>query len=249
MKKSVIFLFCLSIGLLAFGQNQTKEIENTIPYFTGIKNLNATDNDSQHAIINKYLCKQVCYPAKSIKCNREGIEVIKFTVNPTGTVCNFEVINSVCPAIDEAMINALKNTSGMWKPAMQNGRAIASTTEVYRVFKIDDELTANEILEIFRAKATEYFKRGNKQLFVKNNPEKALKLYNKGYNFLPYDESLLMARGICNYELGNNESARNDWNRLKKITLRNQSEIDFKELAQAYCQLEGYSKMLQILMN
>lgn len=247
MKKSVIFLFCLSIGLLAFGQNQTNEKESAIPYFTGVKFLNVSDDGSQQTIINKYLCKQVCYPAKSIQCNREGIEVIQFVVTPEGNVSDFKIVNSVCPAIDEEMVRALKTTDGMWQPALKDGKAVATTTEIYRVFKIDDELTAEEIMEIFTTKATDYFKRGNVQLYVKNNTKKALKLYSKGVQYLPYDESLLMARGLCCYELGDKESANTDWERIKKLAQNKKTQTDYQELARDFTEAKGYSAMMEQL--
>ena len=247
MKKFVFLLVFLAAGLLVAAQNQTPDEPQAQPEFKGYPYRFIADNESSTQAINEYLCKQICYPLKSINCNREGIEVIQFVVNTNGQLSDFKVINSVCPAIDEAMITALQTTNGMWNPAYENGKAVANTTEIYRVFKIDDELTAEEIHKEFTAKATDYFNRANKQLLEKNNPARAKKLYSMGLNYLPFDESLLLGRGLCCYELGDVQSANSDWKRMKELAQKNQTIINVEEIASNYTDLEGYKELKQVL--
>lgn len=247
MKKLVFLFVFLAGGLLAAGQSQNQNDPISQAEFAGHYYRFIADNVSSTQAINEYLCNQICYPLKSINCNREGIEVVQFVVSPSGQLSDFNVINSVCPEIDEAMISALQTTNGMWKPAYKDGKAVANTTEIYRVFKIDDELTAEEIHKEFTAKATDYFNRANKQLLEKNNPARAKKLYSMGLNYLPYDESLLLGRGLCSYELGDIQSANKDWNRMKELAHRNQIAIDIENVASNYSEQEGYDEFKRVM--
>ena len=57
------------------------------------------------------------------------------------------------------------------------------------------------------AKAKWYLCRGDKMLFVKNNPKRALKYINKGLSILPNDDSLLVMQGLCKTKLEYTELA------------------------------------------
>ena len=83
---------------------------------------------------------------------------------------------------------------------------------------------------------------GSSALFVEHKPKKALRYYNKSKRYLPNDKGLLLLRGISNYELGNEENARKDWNRI--VTLGGiVYKSDFSELAE----MKGYKDMTRIL--
>lgn len=47
--------------------------------------------------------------------------------------------------------------------------------------------------------------------------KKALKFYNEGVNYMPCESTLLAARGICKYEMGDEEGAEQDQLRLQKL--------------------------------
>jgi len=115
----------------------------------------------------------------------------------------------------------MKTTNGMWKPGYRNGEPTAMEKEVSILF-IPKDLKYNyyynsEVEKHFTNEATRYFKRGNSNLLVKNNPEKAIKFYNKAVRYRPNNKELLMLRGICNYELGNKEGAIRDWYRIAML--------------------------------
>lgn len=57
------------------------------------------------------------------------------------------------------------------------------------------------------SKAKWYLLKGDKMLFVKNNPKRALKYINKGLSILPNDDSLLAMQGLCNTKLEYTELA------------------------------------------
>ena len=110
--------------------------------------------------------------------------------------------------------------------------------EVAVTFKLNSQVD-------FVAKAQNYLDKANKMLFVKNNPAKAIKYYNRGITLLPYEEVLLAMRGLCNYELGNEDEARKDWERIADISTS--SEIN--EYAMVEKVLEGYKELAQAMNN
>lgn len=141
--------------------------------------------------------------------------MIEFEVTSGGKLTGFKVINSVSPEIDEHVIALLKNTSGMWVPGKINGFPVSMKKEISVAFKWNEfaAFAAKDFTELAR----HYFEKGSKELFVKNQPEKALKHFNIGMRYLPCNESLLMLRGMCRFELGDEAGARQDWGRMKAL--------------------------------
>ncbi len=248
MKKNAIFLICLILSIMAIGQSETQnqrvdieEVEVTPPKFTGIENGAAILEADNSLMVNNYLLKNLISPNKSARSWKEGTEIVQFTVTPSGSVTNFKVINSVSSEIDHEFIRVLKTTNGMWKPGYSNDEPTAMEKEVSMLFKIGD-YDHSEIVKYFTKKATNYFNEGNLNLLVNNKPEKALRLYNKGVRYLPNETGLLLLRGICNYELGNTERARRDWDRIATL-----GGIDPGKFDDELAGMKGYSKMTNIL--
>lgn len=246
MKKSVIFLFCLILTVMVFGQNETKmvkidEVEVTPPKFTGVEDVAAFMQTDYCLLMKNFIQKNMIWPQKATGYHMEGIEVVQFTVTPSGKLTNFEVINSVCSDIDKEVIRVLKTTDGMWKPGLNNGEPVAMEREISVLFGNNED---GEVPKHFTKKATCYFIKGGKDLFVKNKPKKALRYYNKGMQYMPYDKSLLSMRGLCHYELGDKESARKDWNRV--VTL---GGIAYHAIGNDLVEMKGYTEMINILAS
>jgi tetratricopeptide (TPR) repeat protein len=248
MKKNAIFLICLILSIMAIGQSETQnlkvdkeEVEVTPPKFTGIENGAAILEADNSLPIKNYLLKNLNCHGYAADCWEEGTEIVQFTVTPSGKVTSIKVINSVSPKIDEELIRVLKTTNGMWKPGYSNGEPTAMEKEVSLLFKAGD-YNYSAIVEHFNNKALEYFKKGSMNLYVKNKPKKALRFYNKGVQYRPNDKGLLLLRGMCNYELGNNERARRDWNRIANL-----GGIDPGKFDNDLVGMKGYSKMTNIL--
>jgi tetratricopeptide (TPR) repeat protein len=96
---------------------------------------------------------------------------------------------------------------------------------------------------LLEERATEELNKGSIALFEKRNPQKALRKYNRGIKFLPDDESLLIMRGLCKYELGNCTGAIEDWNRLKSLD----EEINMNEYTARIENLKGYDELMTIM--
>ena len=232
---------------MAIGQNETQSLvvdleeEVTPPKFTGIENGAAILETDNSFTVKNYLLKNVICPKRSAECWLEGTEIVQFTITASGNVNNFKVINSVSPDIDKEIIRVLKTTNGMWKPGYLNGEPTAMEKEVSILFRVGD-YNYSEVEKHFTNKATYYFKEGSLNLLVKNNPKKALKHFNNGVRYLPNDTGLLMLRGICNYELGDTESAKRDWDRIVIL-----GGIDTRKFNDDLVGMIGYSKMTNIL--
>jgi tetratricopeptide (TPR) repeat protein len=224
MKKIVNFLICLIFSIMAIGQNETRNLkvdlegfEKSPPKFTGNEN-GAAFLEADNLVLKDYLLKHVISPKLSDVYWREGTEIVQFIVTPSGNISDFKVINSVCPAIDMEMFRLLKTTNGMWKPGYMNGEPTAMEKEVSILFVFEClNYDCIEVEKHFTNQANHYLEKGNSYLLAKNNPKKALKLYNKGVRYRPDNKELLMRRGMCNYELGDAESAKRDWYRIAML--------------------------------
>ena len=248
MKKTAIFLFSLTFSLMVFGQIETKdlmvnleEVVVTPPKFTGVENAAVIFGPSGCELITNFLIKNINYPECAVDSYAEGIEIVEFVITPEGKVTSFKVVNSVCPEIDEEVIRVLETTNGMWKPGLNNGKPVAMEKEVSMCFCVDKS-EFNSVKEHFTNRATEYFKKGSKNLYIKHSAKKALKQYDNGIRYLPNDKSLLYFRGLCRYELGNEEGARRDWNRIVSL-----GGIDIGMIAYDHSEMKGYDEMTKIL--
>lgn len=242
MKTKVLFTIFVMWGFVAFGQQETLispaqigEIKVTPPEFTGIIVAKTTTDLS---LISSYLMGNVSYPDNDAEHGSQGTEVVQFTVTADGNVKDFKVINSVSWEIDQEIIRALKTTDGMWKPGYNNNQKVDMTKEVSLMFCI--RKMEKPVREIFTDRATLSYNKGSKALFEKGNVHKALKCFDDGINYLPYDKGLLMLRGICRYELGNKEGAIEDWNRMSSLG----SDIDMSDYAELLQSMKGYEDLM-----
>jgi tetratricopeptide (TPR) repeat protein len=228
------------IAAFSFAQNQPHDYVNELnenevipPKFCAIDKVIQGET---YENIDEFMSKNIVYPVQSTTCSFQGTELVKFTVNPSGQLTNFAVINSVCKKMDEEVINVLKLTNGMWQPGFVNGSPVAMEKEVSVAFVLHP---SNDFVEM----AKDCMKHGNVLLFEKGNPKKALKYYNMGINLLPNNETLLAARGLCKYEMGDETGADRDWERLKIVAGRNKSASETDILADNFIAMRGYAKM------
>ena len=218
MKTIAIFFSCMMLTIIALGQDQKPnlgEVKVTAPKFAGIENAVEILNAKESETINDFLSKNFNYTDKR-DVKPEGTEVVQFTVTPAGELTDFVIINSVSREIDREMIRVLQTTNGMWIPGYNNNVPYEMPKEASMAF-CNENNSSKTVTEIFKEKATGYFLDGSKALFEKQNPKKALRYYSNAVNYLPYDKSLLLMRGICRFETGDKDGAHQDWTRLKTL--------------------------------
>ncbi len=227
MKTSVIFFAMTLTAVVAFGQEQKlNEIKVTAPIFQSEIFYSAND----------FLEHAFEFPAKSKKAGLQGTEVVQFTVTTDGQITDFKVLNSVSPEIGQEVIRILEVTNGKWAPGTVEGKPVAMKKEVSVVFKNNP---ATNFVEL----ANKHLQKGNQALFIKDQPEKALKHFNRGINFLPNEKTLLAVRGLCKYKLGDETGANHDWDRLKILAKRNNEFPELEELADKFQGSPGYKVM------
>ncbi|MCY1719611.1 energy transducer TonB [Prolixibacteraceae bacterium Z1-6] len=193
-----------------------EEVTVTPPKFIGTKTLEFVNNVEGSSSIDQYLIENFKVPDLNNVYRYKGTEVIQFVVTTKGELTDFNIINSVSPEIDEEVLRILATTQGMWKPGCNNGEPVAMEKEVN--LRIKTGLTESMALaQDFTEDAKELFVEGNRKFLIEGKTKKALKLYEKGITLVPYDRAMLMMRGLCRYELGYVEGARQDWMRLKSL--------------------------------
>lgn len=247
MKKIVFILICLFATTTLFGQKVISNVEQDLdevtvapPKFTNIENYATVIKAERETLLNKFLREHFIYPDRASRDLIEGTEVIQFTVLPSGELANFSVINSVSKSIDQEMIRVLKLTDGMWKPGYNNTTPTEMEHEVSMVFSYQDEI---DVQTHFLTQARNSFERAGIHLFEKQKVKRALRHYNLAANYLPYDKSTLIMRGLCHYELGNIESAKNDWNRVIRLGGTDMFEFTAMDISK----LAGYQELLTML--
>ena len=227
---------CLMLAFVTLGQEQNQnmvgEFVVTAPsFFNGDLSINSVDD---------YLVENIEFPYSYRKSGAEGTVVVQFCISPTGTLTKFEVVNSVDPKVDAEVIRVLKTTEGMWIAGLNNGVSVDMKKEVSIAFKFqntDDWYSSRSSLSI----AEFHYIKGSKQLILKKNAKRALKHFELGVKYLPYDKSVLIMRGVCRYELGDYQGAYKDWDRVKEL---GGIEITGSDLTLLMLNLLEYNKVM-----
>lgn len=247
MKRGIIVLLCMVFAINLSGQirsHELPEVKVTPPRFTGVMQAPDVYELELSDPLLGYLVENFQYPENNDFLD-EGTEVIQFTVTDDGKLTNFIIVNSITPEIDQEMIRVLKTTEGMWKPGSNSGQKVDMQQEVALTIKTaETDLVAQR--KDFLKSAQIYFRMASKRFLVKRKPKRAMKYYDQGIKLYPYSQSLYYMRGLCLYELGNVEKARNDWKRLKEL-----GGIDYESiyLAGDLTHLKGYEEFASMFLN
>ena len=234
------FFISLTFLLSSFtvlGQNQTINLPESVitaPEFT------ANFKTEGQGYLKNYLLSHLEYPESSLQWNEEGTSVVQFLVTAKGEITNVNIVNSVSRDIDREVIRVLMSTSGMWRPALENGQPVAKEREVSIVFA-PGELNPEQK---FVKKAKESLALGNKQFFVKKNNKNALYFYDRAIRYVPNDKGLLVTRGMCKYQLGDKAGACKDWNRIKSL-----GGMEGDTYLDNFCEYTGFSEMIGMVQG
>jgi hypothetical protein len=243
MKKYVIIALSVILSFFVFAQSNAQNRSGlnkmVSPLFKGDQNISAIRSADNATLMNNYLLKHVSCPESAAKCCKEGTEIVQFTVTASGDLKDFKVINSVCSELDNEIIRVLKTTNGNWTPGLEDGKPVPMTKEV--AFMFGDHISST-IAEYFVKTGTVCYNKGSKNLLVKNKPKKALPYLNAGINYMPNDKAMLSLRGLCHFALGDEESARKDWERVTEL-----GGIIHGVNLESLTELKGYEEMTKIL--
>ncbi|MBO0952031.1 energy transducer TonB [Fibrella forsythiae] len=71
-----------------------------------------------------FLGQNIRYPADAIRNGIQGKVFMAFTVCTDGTLCDFELLNSVHPSLDAEAERVVRASSGRWQPGYQRGEPV-----------------------------------------------------------------------------------------------------------------------------
>ena len=215
--KALIIAFVLITGI-AFGQKfGVEDISVTAPKF---------QNEFYNSE-NEYFSQNAELPTEARAERIQGISLVRFTVTETGNLTDIKFVNSLSREIDEEVLRLLEATDGKWTPGKVNGEAVSMPSEISVAFVI------NSAEDMIRT-AKNHMLKGNKLMYEKNNPSRAIKSYNQAASILPNEESILTARILCNYELNDLEIAERDFEHLKSLAVKSGKSIETEAFADLY---------------
>ncbi|WP_051718500.1 energy transducer TonB [Hymenobacter sp. IS2118] len=76
------------------------------------------------------------YPWAALKAGCTGKVVVSFNVTALGEVADIRIVQSVCPAVDEAVLSAVRKLKS-FKPGLQDGQPVAVAFSVPVTFAIN----------------------------------------------------------------------------------------------------------------
>ncbi|MBO0360374.1 TonB family protein [Hymenobacter sp. BT186] len=90
-----------------------------------------------YAAFREYLKKNLQYPEKALKDNKEGTVKLRFTVAVDGSVQDIKVVSSLSEECDAEAIRLLKE-GPRWYPAISKGRRTARPVEISVPFRVTE---------------------------------------------------------------------------------------------------------------
>ena len=78
------------------------------------------------------------YPPKSLEAGDEGMVIIEFQVDESGSVTGTRVLFSKCPALDDAALTAVR--AWRFEPTTRNGKPVASQGTAQIPFRLPPRL-------------------------------------------------------------------------------------------------------------
>jgi TonB family protein len=74
--------------------------------------------------LGQFLSSNLQYPTSAQRDGVQGKVFISFVVCTDGTLCDYEVLSSVHPDLDQEALRVVKKMSGKWKPGVQRGQNV-----------------------------------------------------------------------------------------------------------------------------
>ena len=85
----------------------------------------------------EFIDESLLTPLNVRKWGLEGAVVIRFKVLPDRNLSEFQVIQRISSKFDEALMDALEASNGMWNPGTINGLPVPMEKKVTVIFKIE----------------------------------------------------------------------------------------------------------------
>lgn len=140
--------------------------------------------------LGEYIEKNLEMPDIDYFYTNEGVVAVEFTVNDEGELTNFIVTNSVSFDLDQAVIECLRTTDGMWVPGQVNGQPSPMEKKVYVKFDIPGNPPHEEMARLHYQDGVKWY---NKALANEDGIEKReQRLERRGLrrSIIAFDETL-----------------------------------------------------------
>lgn len=164
MKSSIlVFLFLILIGQYSSqAQNQKAEVfsyvEQMPEFIAGADSL------------NRFIYCHLQYPKQAINQDIHGKVSVKFVVNSQGQISQLQVVKKVNPMLDSEAIRVVQLTEGLWKPGMQNGKAV----DVYKVLPINFIIVVDTVKPIEKVEIIKNVEKNNFKMPLYKNDKNAV---------------------------------------------------------------------------
>ncbi len=209
MRKISLIVSLLFLSIVTFGQvHQLKETLVTPPQFMGAENTNYDSNTSK---FNQFADK---YVENDLTSN--GVVVVLFTINKDGSVSDINLLNSVSNSTNNAVINCIEKSSGLWTPGKVNGNPVAMEKEIHFRFSDPSGPSLEEMANSNLEKGLKNYQLGlyiseKFHLTQEQAEKKSCKKFNRAIKYLeiankyqPQEPSIIFWQA-CVYEKTGNE--------------------------------------------
>ena len=123
-----------SVSIEDFGDNTEEPADDDIIYFKAEEM--PQFNYQGQTNFRQYINNNLKFPAEAQENGVDGTITIQFIVDRQGNVTNPVIIRGVDPALDQAVLDVIKN-SPKWEPGKQNGQTVKVKFSVPIVFKLN----------------------------------------------------------------------------------------------------------------
>ena len=123
-----------SVSIEDFGDNTEEPADDDIIYFKAEEM--PQFNYQGQTNFRQYINNNLKFPAEAQENGVDGTITIQFIVDRQGNVTNPVIIRGVDPALDQAVLDVIKN-SPKWEPGKQNGPTVKVKSSVPIVFKLN----------------------------------------------------------------------------------------------------------------
>lgn len=95
-----------------------------IPFFKFEEMPKYPEGDGGNRVVIRAIQRGVKYPRAALKDRCAGRAVVGFNVTAEGEVADIRILHSLCPSIDEAVLESVRRLK-RFKPGMQDGKPVA----------------------------------------------------------------------------------------------------------------------------